>query len=235
MTVFKKLQKARRMVLESGIEKTGHNKFSNYKYFELGDFIPVAHKIFDEVGLCGVVSFGDRATLTIFNSDEPGAVEFATPIVYAENAKGQAIQSLGSTHTYLRRYLWLLALELVENDVIDSLPQEEDPPKKVEPKVEKPVEKPAAKPSEKKPVVIDKGENFKEWEIKVRKVDDEAQWPEMILEVTNMALSFAKSAVDVQSIFKNNRGHFDKLKSDYPTMYEDLLANFKTKKESFTE
>jgi len=230
MTVFKKLQKARRMVLESGIEKTGHNKFSNYKYFELGDFIPVAHKIFDEVGLCGVVSFGDRATLTIFNADEPGAVEFATPIVYAENAKGQAIQSLGSTHTYLRRYLWLLALELVENDVIDSLPQEEKPKA-----VEKPVERPAAKPAEKKPVVIDKGDNFKEWEIKVREVTDEAQWPEMIIEVTNMALSFAKTAVDVQSIFKSNRGHFDKLKSDYPTMYEDLLANFKTKKESFAE
>ena len=230
MTVFKKLQKARRMVLESGIEKTGHNKFSNYTYFELGDFIPIAHKVFDEVGLCGVVSFGDRATLTIFNTDEPGAVEFATPIVYAENAKGQPIQSLGSTHTYLRRYLWLLALELVENDVIDSLPQEEKPKA-----VEKPVEKPAAKPVEKKPVVVDKGENFKEWEIKVRKVDDEAQWPEMIIEVTNMALSFAKTAVDVQSIFKNNRGHFDKLKSDYPTMYEDLLANFKTKKESFAE
>jgi hypothetical protein len=232
MTVFKKLQKARRMVLESGIEKTGHNKFSNYKYFELGDFIPVAHKIFDEVGLCGVVSFGDRATLTIFNADEPGAVEFATPIVYAENAKGQAIQSLGSTHTYLRRYLWLLALELVENDVIDSLPQEEKP-KAVEKVAEKP--EPKLIPSQKKPVVIDKGDNFKEWEIKVRKVDDEAEWPEMIIEVTNMALSFAKTAVDVQSIFKNNRGHFDKLKSDYPTMYEDLLANFKTKKESFAE
>jgi hypothetical protein len=232
MTVFKKLQKARRMVLESGIEKTGHNKFSNYKYFELGDFIPVAHKIFDEVGLCGVVSFGDRATLTIFNADEPGAVEFATPIVYAENAKGQAIQSLGSTHTYLRRYLWLLALELVENDVIDSLPQEEKP-KAAEKVAEKP--EPKLIPNQKKPVVIDKGENFKEWEIKVRKVDDEAEWPEMIIEVTNMALSFAKTAVDVQSIFKNNRGHFDKLKSDYPTMYEDLLANFKTKKESFAE
>jgi len=232
MTVFKKLQKARRMVLESGIEKTGHNKFSNYKYFELGDFIPVAHKIFDEVGLCGVVSFGDRATLTIFNADEPGAVEFATPIVYAENAKGQAIQSLGSTHTYLRRYLWLLALELVENDVIDSLPQEEKP-KAAEKVAEKP--EPKLIPNQKKPVVIDKGENFKEWEIKVRKVDDEAQWPEMIVEVTNMALSFAKTAVDVQSIFKNNRGHFDKLKSDYPTMYEDLLANFKTKKDSFAE
>jgi hypothetical protein len=232
MTVFKKLQKARRLVLESGIEKTGHNKFSNYKYFELGDFIPVAHKIFDEVGLCGVVSFGDRATLTIFNADEPGAVEFATPIVYAENAKGQAIQSLGSTHTYLRRYLWLLALELVENDVIDSLPQEEKP-KAAEKVAEKP--EPKLIPNQKKPVVIDKGENFKEWEIKVRKVNDEAQWPEMIIEVTEMALQFAKSAADVQSIFKNNRGHFDKLKSDYPTMYEDLLAKFKNKKDSFAE
>lgn len=230
MTVFKKLQKARHLVLNSGIEKSGHNKFSNYNYFELGDFIPAVHKIFDEVGLCGVVRFGEYATLTIYDADEPGAVEFTTPIVYAENAKGQAIQSLGSTHTYLRRYLWLLALELVENDVIDAMPQEEKPKA-----VEKPVEKPAAKPAEKKPAVIDKGENFKEWEIKVRKVDDEAQWPEMIIEVTEMALQFAKSAADVQSIFKNNRGHFDKLKSDYPTMYEDLLAKFKNKKDSFAE
>jgi len=126
----------------------------------------------------------------------------------------------------------LLALELVENDVIDSLPQEEKP-KAAEKVAEKP--EPKLIPNQKKPVVIDNGENFKEWEIKVRKVDDESQWPEMIIEVTNMALSFAKTAVDVQSIFKNNRGHFDKLKSDYPTMYEDLLANFKTKKESFAE
>ena len=230
MTVFKKLQSARHQLLNSGIEKSGHNKFSNYHYFELGDFIPAAHKIFDEIGLCGVVRFAETATLTVYDTEGEGSVEFTTPVVYAENAKGQAIQSLGSTHTYLRRYLWLLALELVENDVIDSLPQEEKP--KV---VEKPVEKPAAKPAEKKPVVIDKGENFKEWEIKVRKVDDEAEWPEMIAEVTNIALGFAKAASDVQNIFKNNRGHFDKLKSDYPTMYEDLLANFKAKKDSFAE
>jgi hypothetical protein len=50
-----------------------------------------------------------------------------------------------------------------------------------------------------------------------------------------LALGFAKSAADVQNIFKNNRGHFDKLKSDYPTMYEDLLANFKATKDSFAE
>jgi hypothetical protein len=58
----------------------------------------------------------------------------------AENAKGQAIQSLGSTHTYFRRYLWLLALELTEHDSIDSLPQEDKP---------KPIEvKPVVKPQE---------------------------------------------------------------------------------------
>jgi hypothetical protein len=230
MTVFKKLQAARHQLLNSGIEKSGHNKFSNYHYFELGDFIPAAHKIFNEIGLCGVVRFAETATLTVYDTEGDGSVEFTTPVVYAENAKGQAIQSLGSTHTYIRRYLWLMALELVENDVIDSLPQEEKPKA-----VEKPAEKPVAKPAEKKPVVIDKGENFKEWEIKVRKVDDEAEWPEMIIEVTHLALGFAKSAADVQNIFKNNRGHFDKLKSDYPTMYEDLLANFKAKKDSFAE
>ena len=53
------------------LEKTGHNKFANYKYFELGDFLPQINTIFNELGLCGVVSY-DReiASLTIFDVDE---------------------------------------------------------------------------------------------------------------------------------------------------------------------
>lgn len=120
MTVYKKLQEARFRLVNTTIQKTGKNKFAGFEYFELGDFIPAIQKIFNEVGLCGVVSFTDIATLTVYDADDGTSIQFCTPIVNAENAKGQPIQSLGATHTYLRRYLWLLALEIVEHDAVDN-------------------------------------------------------------------------------------------------------------------
>ena len=120
MTVYKKLQEARFRLVNTTIQKSGKNKFAGFEYFELGDFIPAIQKIFNEVGLCGVVSFADIATLTVYDADDGTSIQFCTPIVNAENAKGQPIQSLGATHTYLRRYLWLLALEIVEHDAVDN-------------------------------------------------------------------------------------------------------------------
>ena len=147
MTVYKKLQEARYRLVNTQLNKSGKNKFAGFEYFELGDFIPAIQKIFNEVGLCGVVRFAEFATLTIYDSADGNGIEFCTPIVNAENAKGQAIQSLGATHTYLRRYLWLLAMEIVEHDAVDSVAQEE-PKGKAKNEV-KPVEKPAEKPVEK--------------------------------------------------------------------------------------
>jgi len=136
MTVYKKLQEARFRLVNTTIQKSGKNKFAGFEYFELGDFIPAIQKIFNEVGLCGVVSFTDVATLTVYDADDGTSIPFCTPIVNAENAKGQPIQSLGATHTYLRRYLWLLALEIVEHDAIDGVELVEAPKKKAEVKLE---------------------------------------------------------------------------------------------------
>jgi hypothetical protein len=126
MSVFKQLQKARTMFLKSDIKKSGKNKFAGYEYFELGDFIPSIHQIFNDVGLCGVVRFtNETASLTVYGDE--GNIEFTSPMVFAENSKGQAIQNLGSTHTYMRRYLWLMAMEIVEHDSVDAAPQVEKP------------------------------------------------------------------------------------------------------------
>jgi hypothetical protein len=128
MKVFKQLQKARTMFLSSSIKKSGKNKFAGYEYFELGDFIPAVHNIFDSVGLCGVVRFtNDTASLTVYHVEDGSNIEFTSPMVFAENSKGQAIQNLGSTHTYMRRYLWLMAMEIVEHDSVDAAPQVEKP------------------------------------------------------------------------------------------------------------
>jgi len=41
MGVYKKLMKARLALQNTNLTKSGHNKFAGYKYFELGDFLPV--------------------------------------------------------------------------------------------------------------------------------------------------------------------------------------------------
>lgn len=122
MSVYKKLQMARFALVQANLKKSGRNAFAKYEYFELGDFIPTVHKLFGEIGLCGIFNIDNEyAELVIIDTDmEDKFIRFRTPLVMASNPKGQAIQDLGSTHTYLRRYLWVMALEIVEHDVVDA-------------------------------------------------------------------------------------------------------------------
>jgi hypothetical protein len=215
MSVYKKLQKARAMLLSSDIKKSGKNKFAGFEYFELADFLPAITNIFDSVGLCGVVRFhADTASLTIVNTeDSADAVDFVTPLVYADMSKSQAIQNLGATHTYVRRYLWLMAMEIVEHDAVDAAPQEEKP----KPKPKTP------------PPLSGKGEDVS-WNITI---DPNADWKESAVLGITKALDFAVSISDVESIWKVNRAIFDRLKEDDKVTYDDLLAILGTHKKKF--
>lgn len=121
MSVHKKLNEARIALQGEKLNKSGHNKFAGYTYFELGDFLPTINKIFNNIGLCGVISFGEElATLTITDVDDNSNVLITSPMKEA-NLKGcHAIQNLGAVETYTRRYLWVTALEIVEHDVLDA-------------------------------------------------------------------------------------------------------------------
>jgi hypothetical protein len=212
MSVYKKLQKARVLLNASSIKKSGKNKFAGYEYFELGDFIPTVNEIFDSVGLCGVVNFGEQATLTVYDTDGDGQVTFSSPLVFAENAKGQAIQSLGSTHTYFRRYLWLLALELTEHDSIDSLPQEDKP---------KPIEvKPKVKPDTGDAKVIT-GEPDPN---KVLLVDSLVEFGEG-----------CETLSELTQLWKANQGQIDDIKSTEKSEYKRLQERFAEIKAKFKE
>jgi hypothetical protein len=215
MSVYKKLQKARAMLLSSDIKKSGKNKFAGFEYFELADFLPAITNIFDSVGLCGVVRFhADTASLTIVNTeDSADVVDFVTPLVYADMSKSQAIQNLGATHTYVRRYLWLMAMEIVEHDAVDAAPQEEKP----KPKPKTP------------PPLSGKGEDVS-WNITI---DPNADWKESAVLGITKALDFAVSISDVESIWKVNRAIFDRLKEDDKVTYDDLLAILGTHKKKF--
>lgn len=121
MNVYKKLMQARLMLQNTKLEKSGHNKFAGYKYFELGDFLPTVQNIFVEVRLCGVVSYTQElATLTIFDIDEGSSIVITSPMGSAALKGCHEVQNIGAVETYQRRYLWVTAMEIVEHDVLDA-------------------------------------------------------------------------------------------------------------------
>ena len=121
MNVYKKLMQARIELQNTTLTKSGHNKFAGYKYFELGDFIPAIQNIFNNLGLCGTISYtNDLATLTIVDMADMSKIEITSPMSEAALKGCHAVQNLGAVQTYIRRYLWVTALEIVEHDAIDS-------------------------------------------------------------------------------------------------------------------
>lgn len=120
--VFTKLNQARVRLQGSELKKTGRNKFAGYNYFELGDFLPTVQAIFADVGLCGVVSYSEKeATLGIFDCDNPeDRILITSPMSSASLKGAHDIQNLGAVQTYLRRYLWVTAMEIVEHDELDA-------------------------------------------------------------------------------------------------------------------
>jgi hypothetical protein len=122
MSIHKKLMQARLKLQTADLKKSGHNKFAGYKYFELGDFLPTIQEISNEVGICGTVTFyTDIAILTITDMDDATQfIEFKCPMSSAALKGCHDVQNLGAVQTYLRRYLWTNAFEIVEHDAIDS-------------------------------------------------------------------------------------------------------------------
>ena len=122
MNIYQKLNNARDQFHRSKLTKTGLNKFAGYYYFELGDFVIPALNIFKENGLTSVISFGkEEATMTIVNNENPEEkLVISSPMSTAALKGCHEVQNLGAVQTYLRRYLWVAALEIVEHDSLDA-------------------------------------------------------------------------------------------------------------------
>jgi len=170
--------------------------------------MPTINKIFLDIGLCGVVHFtNDYAILTIYDADSEAAecIDFRSPMVFASNPKGQAIQDLGSTHTYLRRYLWLLAMDIVESDTVDALPQKETP-------------KPAAAPKV----------------IEPKKEVDPAQQAFFVDKAIEEGKQ-CESLANLSSLWKNNQKQIDEIKATNKDEFTRLQTAFADIKSSFQE
>lgn len=232
MSVYKKLQDARMKLQNTALKKSGHNKFAGYYYFELGDFLPAIQKICAEMGLCGVVSFNhEMAFLQILDVEDGTSIMFTSPMSSAALKGCHDVQNLGAVQTYLRRYLWVNAFEIVEHDALDAV-MGSDAPKKPEPVAAKPVAaavKPAQAPAK-------KVELPGEWTLKPLNDKGTAEeWLGGLKVGTESLLQLATKPDDVANIFKVNRSLFDRAKELDPAFYAELMTSFTTTKNSLTK
>lgn len=126
-SIYEKLQNARAEIVQQKITKGGKNKHKDYSYYELPDFLTKATIAFNNNRLTPVFNpYTEYAELIIYDWDSDKEIKFRTDTADATvlnsktgNRVNLEIQDLGSTHTYLKRYLYINAIELAEPDSIE--------------------------------------------------------------------------------------------------------------------
>ena len=128
MNLYQKIQRCRVELQNFNLKKSGRNKFANFDYYELADFIPTVNELFDKYKLFSRFTLMDNiATLDIYDTEkqrEDGTYEsimFSSPVAEVVIKGSNAIQSLGGANTYMKRYLYLNVLEIVESDSFDAV------------------------------------------------------------------------------------------------------------------
>ena len=229
MNVYKKLQIARLSLQEKKLTKSGKNKFAGYDYFELQDFLPAVQNIFADTGLCAVFRVGSSdATLTVYNTDNPEEyILFTAPMAAAELKGCHPVQNLGASISYLRRYLYVNALEIVEHDALDSTTGAPEVPRQAPKPVAKVVPQavPQAAPSQPQA----------DWEIRISGDAESDNWKGLVTEAAVLLLNMTKSEDDVMTIYKRNKQVFEQLKTVDAGHFKELMDKFTQARNKFKE
>ena len=128
MNIYEKIQKVKKELLSSNLKKTGENKYAGFKYYELSDFLPTLINLCEENKLYTKVIFDNElAKLIIINAEKTEEVEeYTSPMRDLELKGCNQIQALGGIETYQRRYLYMCAFDIVENDMFDKVTSDEE-------------------------------------------------------------------------------------------------------------
>lgn len=134
MNIYEKLQKVKLELSKRELKKSGENKFAGYKYYELGDFMPSIIELCDKYKLFTQITFTeDQGILLVIDADDENSrnlengmkdfdcIKYVSPIRDLELKGANAIQALGGVQTYLRRYLYMNAFDIVEADMFDGV------------------------------------------------------------------------------------------------------------------
>ena len=133
INIYEKIQTIKVELLKANLKKSGENKFSGFKYYELADFVPTVEELCLKYKLFTKIYFTiQNAYLDIVNCETPTEREVYTSPMKEIDMKGNnAIQSLGGVETYQRRYLYMAAFDITENDTFDKVSGKEVEVKKI--------------------------------------------------------------------------------------------------------
>uniref|UniRef100_A0A6M3LFN0 Putative Erf family protein n=1 Tax=viral metagenome TaxID=1070528 RepID=A0A6M3LFN0_9ZZZZ len=128
MNIYEKLQAIRCELQGQTLKKSGKNEFVKYAYFELSDFIPAVNLLMKTHKITSTIQYDkDIAKLTLINCEKPEeTLIFTSPMADGGLKACSPVQNLGASITYLRRYLWINALEIIEADSLDASTKKEE-------------------------------------------------------------------------------------------------------------
>ena len=233
MSVHKKLMAARVKLQSVEMKKSGKNSYQGYSYFELGDFIPHIQTIFNDLGLCGVVSFNtEYAQLCITDVNDGTVIVITSPMAEAALKGAQPIQLMGSIQTYQRRYLWMAAMELTEHDSIDSAPPMEAPKAEPKPSPVQELKAPTKPVKGRVDPIPPQHVEPDAWTIHIDAPNPVA-WTDMLVAATQLKISMATDAEQLKEMFQVNKALYGELKLVNPAVYADIMDSFSAAKRSF--
>ena len=122
ISLYEKLAAMRVDLQNEKISKSGMNSYSNFKYYNLDDFLPACnniaqkHKVFFKFNIDK-----ERAELVAINIENTDEKEvFAIPISEVTVKGANSMQNIGAVTTYARRYLYMIVFEIAESDSFDT-------------------------------------------------------------------------------------------------------------------
>lgn len=120
--IYEKINWVQLKIVDAKIKKSGKNNFVIFDYYELSDFVPTIIKLCEEIGLARIFNASqNEMSLTLVNTDNiEEKIIYNIPFVDFEIRGANPQQVMGGKITYNRRYLYMMAFDIVEPDQFDA-------------------------------------------------------------------------------------------------------------------
>lgn len=95
----------------------------------MADFLPYINEIAKNHNVFNLYELqAEKAILKVMDLEEDGcSIEFSIPIAEIAIKGANSMQNIGGVTTYTRRYLYMIAYEIAENDTFDAQVAEPEP------------------------------------------------------------------------------------------------------------
>lgn len=125
--LFQKIQEIKCELMDMNLKKSWKNNHAWFEYYELADILPAIVKLCQQYKVFSRIIFNnENAVLELMNIENPNETAvYTSPMRDVELKWCQPIQSLWAVETYQRRYLYLNAFDIVENDTLDAVAWDE--------------------------------------------------------------------------------------------------------------